>query len=105
MPDMNPPAGLYADYLRLLGLRPRVPSLEALTELTGAHLVRVPFENVSKLYYLYRLLENLGYRVRLCGADMSRPDVHLVIVVTVEGHEYVVDGGYGAPFLAPLPRD
>jgi arylamine N-acetyltransferase len=56
-------------------------------------------------YYLYQLLANLGYEIRLCGADMSNPDVHLVSMVTVEQHEYLVDVGYAAPFLAPLPRD
>jgi arylamine N-acetyltransferase len=56
-------------------------------------------------YCLYRLLAHLGYEVRLCGAAMSRPDVHLVSIVTLDGREFLVDGGYGAPFLEPLPRD
>jgi arylamine N-acetyltransferase len=56
-------------------------------------------------YHLHRLLVDLGYRATLCGAEMSRPDVHLVSIVAVEGREYLVDAGYGAPFLAPLPRD
>lgn len=38
-------------YLRLLGVHRREPSLDALVELTTAHLTRVPFENVSKLYH------------------------------------------------------
>jgi arylamine N-acetyltransferase len=126
-------------YLRVLGVPPRAPSLEALSELTAAHLTRVPFENVSKLYrarhagfrgipglseylediernalggtcysnnyYLHRLLGSLGYDVALCGADMSSPDVHLANIVRIEGREYIVDGGYGAPFLEPMPRD
>ena len=104
-----------------------------------AQLVKVPFENVSKLYYkkhhnhqglpnleffldgierfhfggtcysnnycFYQLLVNLGYQIKLCGADMFNPDVHLVSVVTVEQQEYLVDVGYAAPFLTPLPRD
>lgn len=56
-------------------------------------------------FHFHRLLASLGYDVTLCGADMSRPDVHLVNLVRVEGREYLVDGGYGAPFLEPLPRD
>jgi arylamine N-acetyltransferase len=36
---------------------------------------------------------------------MSHPDVHLVSIVKVEKQEYLVDVGYAAPFLAPLPRD
>ena len=59
----------------------------------------------SNNYHFYQLLDTLGYHIRLCGADMSDPDVHLVSVVTVEQKEYLVDVGYAAPFLSPLPRD
>ena len=38
-------------YLRLLGMPHRAPSLAALAELTAAHLRRIPFDNVSKLYH------------------------------------------------------
>jgi arylamine N-acetyltransferase len=122
-----------------LGVAKREPCVPALAELVSAHVMRVPFENVSKLYrrkhlglaglpgielflegieryhfggtcysnnfHLYTLLASLGYRARLCGADMSNPDVHMVIMVNVDGREYLVDGGYAAPFLSPLPRD
>ncbi len=54
---------------------------------------------------LGELLAHLGYEVRLCGADMSRPDVHVVNVVRLDGREYLVDVGYGAPFHAPLALD
>lgn len=133
------PAELLARYLNLLGVQKRKPSVEALCELVRSHLLRVPFENISKLYYkkhrrlrglpslelfldgierfhfggtcytsnyyLYQLLANLGYQAKLCGADMSNPDVHLVSMVTVDEREYLVDAGYAAPFLTPLPRD
>ena len=56
-------------------------------------------------YHLYCLLAHLGYDVTLCGADMSNPDVHVVSMVHLEGREYLVDVGYTAPFLEPLPRD
>ena len=126
-------------YLNILGLPKREPSLEALTGLVSAHLFRIPFENISKLYYknklglhgfpdlercldgierhhfggtcysnnfhLYQLLAALGYQVILCGADMSQPDVHMVSIVTLEMHEYLVDVGYAAPFPAPMRRD
>jgi N-hydroxyarylamine O-acetyltransferase len=126
-------------YLSALGVSLQKPSLEALQELVAAHLTRVPFENISKLYnrkhhgltgllpielyldgierhyfggtcysnnfHFYTLLSALGYDVKLCGADMTAPDVHLVILTTLGNHEYMVDAGYGAPFLAPLPRD
>ena len=126
-------------YLNLLGVSQREPSLGALNELVSAHLTRVPFENISKLYYwrrlrlaglpsfqrfldgieryhfggtcysnnfhFYALLKCLGYNVRLCGSDMSIPGVHMVSVVTIEGQEFLVDTGYAAPFLSPLPLD
>jgi N-hydroxyarylamine O-acetyltransferase len=41
----------FSRYLRLLGVPPRRPGRDALFELTSAHLTRIPFENVSKLYY------------------------------------------------------
>jgi len=133
------PLELLERYLNLLGVPRRRPGVDALCELVQAHLLKVPFENISKLYYkkhrglcglpslelfldgieqfhfggtcytnnfyLYQLIVNLGYQARLCGADMSNPDVHLVSMVIVEKHEYLVDGGYAAPFLTPLPRD
>lgn len=126
-------------YLRALGVTRREPSADALADLVAAHVMRVPFENISKLYrkkrlgltglpsveqflegieqyhfggtcysnnsHFYTLLASLGYRVKLCGADMSNPDVHMVIMVEVDGREYLVDGGYAAPFVSPLPRD
>jgi arylamine N-acetyltransferase len=139
MPDVSMTTPERDRYLRVLGVARREPGLGALAELTAAHVIRVPFENLSKLlryhrsgfrgipdlatvlddveafhlggtcysnnFHLYRLLKVLGYEVTLCGADMSRPDVHLVSLVLLEGREYLVDAGYGAPFLDPLPRD
>jgi arylamine N-acetyltransferase len=129
---------LLRKYLGVLGVSRKAPTLKALCELVAAHVTRIPFENISKLYYrrhlglaglvplplyldgieryhfggtcypnnfhLYTLLASLGYEVKLCSADMTNPDVHMVIMAQVEGDEYLVDGGYAAPFLAPLPR-
>lgn len=126
-------------YLKILGIPRETPSLNGLRELVQAHLQRVPFENISKLYYMrylglrglpglelfldgherfnfggtcysnnnyfYQLLANLGYKVILCGADMSAPDVHLVSMVELDKRQYLVDVGYAAPFVTPLPRD
>ena len=126
-------------YLKILGLPQKEPSLAALNALVQAHLFRIPFENISKLYYkkklgllgipafeqyldgieryhfggtcysnnyyLNQLLAALGYQVILCSADMSQPDVHMVSIVSLEQHEYLVDVGYGAPFPSPMPRD
>jgi arylamine N-acetyltransferase len=55
-------------------------------------------------YYLCRLLLALGYHARLCGADMSTPDVHAAIVTELDGEEYLIDAGYAAPFAAPMRR-
>ncbi len=55
--------------------------------------------------YFAKLLRHCGYDVDLCGADMTRPDVHVVSMVRLEGREYLVDVGYGAPFDAPMPLD
>lgn len=129
---------LFKKYLALLGVDKSNPSLELLKEIVKAHLIKVPFENISKLYYkqqgmnfipnfsqylddiekynfggtcyannyyFYLLLEHLGYNIKLCGADMRNPDVHLISIVTIDESEFIVDGGYAAPFLKPLPRD
>jgi arylamine N-acetyltransferase len=59
----------------------------------------------SNNYYLNLLLNHLGYDVKLCGADMSQPDVHIVNLVKIDGREYLVDAGNAAPFLEPIPLD
>lgn len=126
-------------FCKSLGISKNAPSVDALTEIVRAHISKIPFENISKLYYksrfgirdlvpldmyldgieehhfggtcyatnyyLYLLLDYLGYDVTLCGADMSNPDVHIVNIVRFDGKEYIVDVGYAAPFLVPLPRD
>ena len=131
--------GLVERYLRLLRLSRMSPGLAALKEIVSAHVTRIPFENISKIYrqrqfgltglpdtemyldgieryhfggtcyannyHLYRLLAALGYEVKLCGADMTNPDVHMVVMVRVDGREYLVDVGYGAPFHEPMLRD
>jgi len=130
---------LFHRYLEVLGVSVNAPDLDVLHQLTAAHLSRIPFENISKLYYrkhrgllslpglqlyldgienlnfggtcysnnyyLNLLLGFVGYDVKLCGAGMTNPDVHIVNIVTVDGREYLVDVGYAAPFFEPLPRD
>jgi len=39
-------------YLRLLNIPQREPSLDYLDEIIKAQMLKVPFENVSKLYHL-----------------------------------------------------
>ena len=129
---------LFAKYLEVLEIEKSQPNISLLKKVVKAHLIKVPFENISKLlykkqamnyipdlstylngiekynfggtcysnnYYLYSLLKHLGYNVKLCGADMKNPDVHLISIVSIDDREYIVDGGYAAPFFDPLPRD
>lgn len=125
--------------LNLIGAGPYPPTTDALRDLVARFAMRVPFENVSKLYrlkryglrnvpdlktyvegvqhfgfggtcytnnyHLHLLLVHLGYDVMFCGSDMSQPDVHTVNIVRVDGREFLVDAGYAAPFVQPLPRD
>ncbi|MFO7609955.1 MAG: arylamine N-acetyltransferase, partial [Candidatus Krumholzibacteriia bacterium] len=85
------------------GLPPALPSLDEF--LAGA--VR---DGTGGTCYLLNsalnaLLRDLGYDAVLCGADMDRPDVHLVNVVRLDDRPYLVDVGYGAPLFRPLPLD
>lgn len=80
-----------------------IPAIEE--HLDGIERFRLGGTCYANNFHFHRLLASLRYDVTLCGADMSRPDVHLVNLVRVDGREYLVDGGYGAPFLEPLPRD
>lgn len=131
-------SNLFNKYLELLSIKASKPSYELLCEIVKAHLIKIPFENISKLlyknqgmnnipdfttylngiekyyfggtcysnnYYLYLLLKNIGYNIKLCGADMKNPDVHLISLVKIDGSEFIVDGGYAAPFLKPLPME
>jgi len=128
---------LFEKYLDLLGIEKSKPTYDFLCKVVKAHLIIIPFENISKLlykkqglnnipdfktfiegiekynfggtcytnnYYLYRLLDYLGFEIKLCGADMKNPDVHIISMVNLENQEYIVDVGYAAPFYNPLPR-
>lgn len=129
---------LFDKYLNLLRVDKGEPTFERLKQIVRAHLIRVPFENISKLlykkqgmnyipdlltylqgiekfnfggtcyannYYLFMLIQHLGYNIKLCGADMKSPDVHLISIVTLDEKEFIVDGGYAAPFFNPLRID
>ncbi|NWF89156.1 MAG: arylamine N-acetyltransferase [Ignavibacteriaceae bacterium] len=129
---------IFDKYLSLLEQKREAPSVEYLHKIVKSHLIKIPFENISKLllkqknattipdlvqylegiekynfggtcysnnYYLYLLLQHLGFEVKLCGCDMKNPDVHLISIVTIDNREFIVDGGYAAPFLEPMPRD
>lgn len=57
----------------------------------------------SNNYYFFRLLVFLGYQAQLCSADMKSPGVHMVVRVSLENKEYLVDVGYAAPFIQAIP--
>ncbi|MCW8803806.1 MAG: arylamine N-acetyltransferase [Ignavibacteriaceae bacterium] len=59
----------------------------------------------SNNYYTNLLLNHLGFNVKLCGADMKNPNVHLISIVTIDKQEDIIDCGYAAPFFDPQPRD
>jgi len=46
---------LFERYLRILGIEQKPPEFNGLNELVQAQMARVPFENISKLYYKKRL--------------------------------------------------
>ena len=89
-------------YMKYHGLR-SLPDIDVY--LDGLEKCRFGGTCYSANYHFYELLVTLGYRARLCGADMLNPDVHLVSMVEVDGRDYLVDVGYAAPFTEPLPRD
>lgn len=129
----------FVKYLRLLGIEKQRPNFEYLKEIINVHSIRIPFENISKLYFLKRLnlkrlidfelyldgiekygfggtcyannfylnqlLFWLGFNIKLCGADMKNPDVHIVNIVNIENREFLIDAGCAAPFSEPLPLD
>jgi arylamine N-acetyltransferase len=130
---------IFNKYLNKLEVQKKKPGLGALDEIVAAHILKIPFENISKIHYfknyglnyipdfelyvngliknnfggtcysnnhyLNKLLNYLGYDVKLCGADMTKPDVHIVNIVNIEDREYLVDCGYAAPFMNPMPLD
>ncbi len=60
----------------------------------------------SNNYYFFGLLEYIGYEVSILGADMGeKRDIHLVVIVKLDGKRYLLDSGYGAPFYKPIPLD
>jgi arylamine N-acetyltransferase len=80
-----------------------IPSLEAFLE--GIERFHFGGTCYANNYYLYELMRSLGYQAKLCGADMSNPDLHVVSMVTVGEREYLIDVGYGSPFWTPIPRN
>ena len=81
-----------------------VPPLERY--LDGIEQCRFGGTCYANNYHVASLLSYVGFDASYCGADMeSGQDVHAVVLVRLEGREYLVDVGYGAPFYEPMPRD
>ena len=132
---MSLPDNLFEKYLKLLDIEKSLPTYNLLCKIVRSHLIKIPFENISKLlykkqgltnipdlptflngiekysfggtcytnnYYLYCLLDHLGFEIKLCGADMKNPDVHLISIVSIDSQDFIVDVGYAAPFFEPL---
>jgi arylamine N-acetyltransferase len=135
------PADWTDRYLTLLGVEREAPSPEALTRLVRAHVLTVPFENVTALLrrrdhptgpvppmdldllldtweqragggicfelaaMFSRLLASLGYDIYVMLAQVSLPDGHQAIYVTLDGKRYLVDLGTGGPIFQPIPLD
>jgi arylamine N-acetyltransferase len=59
----------------------------------------------SSNIHFYCLLKTIGYDARLCGAAIHVPDAHMVVVIDLDGRDYLIDVGYGAPFSRPMPLD
>jgi arylamine N-acetyltransferase len=88
---VSAPPEIYQRYLRILGLEAPLSGLEGLRTIVCAHLLRVPFENVSKLLLFGREGQ---------GRFFTLPEF-------LDGIEHQDLGGtcYGAnPFLADLLR-
>lgn len=126
-------------FLNILGLKKKEADLSYLTELLLAHHARIPFENISKLfyiklnkkpnlpdlrqylfgisnynfggtcypnnYYFFQLLKYLGFDVKICGAEISKPNSHMVIIVNINNSDFLIDVGYGAPLFYPISLD
>lgn len=89
-------------YWKTMGFHASIDLTQYLNGIEHFHFGGTCYANA---FHLNELLCYLGYDARLCGADMKNPDVHLVNVVTIDAREYLVDVGYAAPFLEPIPLD
>lgn len=69
------PQDVIAQYLAVLGVARMHPSLGTLRDLVAAHLTRIPFENISKLYY------------HKCLGLVDLPDIRLYLE-GVEKHHF-----------------
>jgi N-hydroxyarylamine O-acetyltransferase len=119
------------DFLRLLGVSAKPPSLAFLQTLVMAVYAQIPFQNLTMLTrervpptpaqiiddmlsgigglcntmnpFFVALLHQLGFSVGFLRGSMAQPDCHIGIVVELSGESYWLDLGNGFPYLQPLP--
>jgi N-hydroxyarylamine O-acetyltransferase len=64
--------------------------------------------NTNNLFF-NQLLRHLDYDAATCGAQIAAPGTtrngHMVNLVKLDGEEWMIDVGYGAPFWQPIPRE
>jgi N-hydroxyarylamine O-acetyltransferase len=104
-------------YLARIGLPRAEAPLEALHE---AHVRAIPFENVDPLLgktpdlelgalLFAAVLERLGYPVRRrlsrVQPHKSGPRTHMMLVVVHNGRDHLVDVGFGAGMMRPMPLE
>ena len=101
MDDSPLSAGQVRRYLELLGIERERPSLAALRALVHAHALRIPFETVSKLYYLRTrgLAEVVdvelyleGIRLRSFGGTCYSNNLHLWRLLAALGYDATLCG-------------
>ena len=101
MPIRSTDSDLFERFLHLLGVNRRKPCSGALDELVTAYMMRVPFENVSKLYYMKRYglrgLPNLeqyleGIELYNFGGTCYSNNYYLHLLLTYLGYDVMLCG-------------
>jgi len=57
----------------------------------------------DKNFYLYKLLYNKGFYVKLHSAQINGQNIHQLIKIEIEEKSYLIDVGLGWPILQPIP--
>jgi arylamine N-acetyltransferase len=117
-------------FLAVINLSRKKPSLEYLTNLIRAGYTTIPFQNLTMLNrpreapspeeiirdmlngigglcttsnpFFCAFLHQLGFSVGLISASMEKPNCHIALLVAINGNLYWTDLGNGFPYLTPL---
>ena len=88
-------------YLKILGVCNQAPGIKALKQLVSAHIKKIPFENISKLYYLNALnLTNIpaadqyleGIEKFNFGGTCYSNNYHLYLLLNSLGYDVTLCG-------------